>query len=194
MRDLESLPLPASGDRFPAFIEASQGTRSKLKYEAAHDVFALSHVLPPGLVFPLDFGFLPSTRGDDGDPLDVLVFGDEPLPIGTRVEVRIIGVIEAEQRNTPDEPPKRNDRILGVAEPSHRFRSCRTLDDIGAPALEAIESFFVLYNRLRGRRFDPLGRREAETAIALIRAGERKRAEGSRRSGSGAGAAQRGAP
>lgn len=191
MRDLESLPLPASGNRFPAFIEASQGTRSKLKYSSADDVFALSHVLAPGLVFPLDFGFLPSTRGEDGDPLDVLVFADEPLPTGTRVDVCIVGVIEAEQRNAAGAPPRRNDRILGVAEPSHRFGGCRTLDDIGAPALDAIESFFVLYNRLRGRIFEALGRRDAQTAIALIRAGERTRAEAARPSG--AGEAQRGA-
>ena len=191
MRNLETLPLPAAGDRFPAVIEASQGTRSKFKYQPAEDVFALSHVLPPGLVFPLDFGFLPSTRGEDGDPLDVLVFGDEPLPTGALVDVRIVGVIEAEQRNETDARPRRNDRILGVAESSHRFGRCRTLEDIGAPALDAIESFFVLYNRLRGRIFEPRGRRDAQTAIALIRAGERKRAEAA--GASDTGPAQRGA-
>lgn len=179
---LEAIALPAAGDVFPALVEAAQGARSKLKYRPEHRVFELSHVLPPGLVFPHDFGFLPSTLGADGDPLDVLVFGDEALPVGALVMVRIVGVIEAEQRDAPDQAARRNDRILGVAQASHRWGGCRALEDIGTPALDAIESFFVLYNRLRGRRFEVLRRSGPQAAIALIRAGERARDDAVRRS------------
>ena len=191
---LDALALPAAGDVFPAIVEAAQGTRSKLEYRPGHHVFELSHVLPPGLVFPHDFGFLPSTLADDGDPLDVLVFGDEPLPVGALVSVRIVGAIEAMQRDAPDQPARRNDRILGVAQASHRWGGCRGLEDIGAPTLEAIEAFFVLYNRLRGRRFEVLGRGGPQPAIALIRAGERARIEAARRRQPASGDAQAGVP
>jgi inorganic pyrophosphatase len=60
-------------------------------------LFKLSKVMPEGMHFPYDFGFVPSTKAEDGDPLDVLVLSDEPLYVGCVVECRLIGVIEAEQ-------------------------------------------------------------------------------------------------
>jgi hypothetical protein len=95
---LDALPLRDPGGDWLAVIEASQGSRHKFKYKAAWRAFELSGVLPLGMSFPYDFGFLPSTLGDDGDPLDVLVLADEALPPGSVVPCRIVGVIEAEQQ------------------------------------------------------------------------------------------------
>ena len=170
---LDALPLRDPGGNWLAVIEASQGSRHKFKYKAAWRAFELSGVLPLGMSFPYDFGFLPSTRGDGGDPLDVLVLADEALPPGSVVPCRIVGVIEAEQQDE-GERAKRNDRLLAVAEPSHRYRECRELRDIAAAALEEIEHFFIVYNAHKGGRFTPLARRGAAAASRLVERGRRR--------------------
>src|SRR5215211_5913119 len=78
-------------------IETPQGRRSKFTYNEKLKIFELSKVLPAGMVFPYDFGFVPNTEGEDGDPLDVLVLMDEPVFTGCLVQARLIGVIEGEQ-------------------------------------------------------------------------------------------------
>jgi inorganic pyrophosphatase len=113
-------------------------------------------VLPLGLAFPYDFGFIPSTRAEDGDPLDVLLLGEEALFPGCLVTVRLVGVIQAEQT----EPGKtfRNDRIMGAIETSVNRPAIQTLEDLQPERLDEIESFFMAYNHLEGRHFKPLGR------------------------------------
>ena len=88
---LDALPARNEAGLWLAVIEATQGTRHKLKYRPEWRAFVLSGVLPLGLSFPYDFGFLPSTRGDDGDPLDVLVLADEAMPPGTVAPCRLVG-------------------------------------------------------------------------------------------------------
>jgi len=171
---LDALPLRDDSGGWLAVIEASQGSRHKFKYKAAWRAFELSGVLPLGLSFPYDFGFLPSTLGDDGDPLDVLVLADEALPPGSVVPCRIVGVIEAEQQDAGERKWNRNDRIVAVAQQAHRYRECRTLRDVAANVLEEIESFFVVYNDLKGGRFRPLARRGPAAARTLLRAGEQR--------------------
>src|SRR5437764_15464112 len=78
-------------------VDTPKGSRNKFKYDEELGLFKLSGVLPAGAVFPFDFGFVPATLGGDGDALDVLLLMDEPAFVGCLVEVRLIGVIEAEQ-------------------------------------------------------------------------------------------------
>ena len=78
-------------------VEAPRGSRNKYKYDERHGLFRLSKVLPLGACFPYDFGFIPSTRAEDGDPVDVLVLTEEPAFAGCVLPVRLLGVIEAEQ-------------------------------------------------------------------------------------------------
>jgi inorganic pyrophosphatase len=172
---LASLPTRSDDGVWLAVIEATQGTRHKLKHESEWKAFVLSSVLPLGLSFPYDFGFLPSTLGDDGDPLDVLVLADEALPPGTVVPCRIVGVIEAEQQDKGGRP-KRNDRVVAVARDSHRYGECRELRDIAGNVLNEVEQFFVVYNAHKGGRFRPLARRGAAAAAKLVRRGEGRRA------------------
>src|SRR5215212_5641394 len=92
--------LPAfddeSGD-VHAVVEAVKGSRNKFKFDEQRGLFIHDSVLPAGATFPFDFGFVPSTRADDGDPLDVLILMDEPAFVGAVVPCRLVGVIEAEQ-------------------------------------------------------------------------------------------------
>jgi inorganic pyrophosphatase len=169
----ESLPSRDDDGSWLTVIEAAQGSRQKFKYRAEWRAFVLHKVLPLGLSYPYAFGFVPSTLGDDGDPLDVLVLADEALPPGMVVPCRIVGVIEAEQQEE-GEKAERNDRLLAVAKKSHRYGECRKLRDLAADVLDEIEQFFIATNVAAGRRFRPLARRGAAVATRLVEAGERK--------------------
>ena len=79
-------------------IETPKGSRNKYSYDPACDCLELSTVLPEGMVFPYDFGFIPSTLGDDGDPLDILVLMEAPVVPGCVIRARLIGAIEAKQK------------------------------------------------------------------------------------------------
>jgi inorganic pyrophosphatase len=169
-------PVPTPLDRLPAWaddgvlhavIEACQGSRNKLKYDPALGVLRLHKVLPLGTSFPFDFGFVPSTRAADGDPIDVLVLMDEAVPAGVLVTCRLVGVIEAEQTDR-DGKTQRNDRLLAVANASHRYGRCKAIADIGDAVLEEIERFFVSYNEQQGNRFEPLGRYGLARARRLV--------------------------
>jgi inorganic pyrophosphatase len=80
-------------------VETPKGSRNKYAFHPDNRVFELKKVLPAGMALPYDFGFLPSTKGGDGDPLDVLVLMDEPAFPGCVLKCRVIGVIEGEQGN-----------------------------------------------------------------------------------------------
>jgi inorganic pyrophosphatase len=115
MADLTSLPLQLDPKKCVcrAIIETPKGCRNKFDYDADSGLFRLGGLLPEGMMFPFDFGFIPSTLGEDGDPLDVLVLMDAPAHVGCLMEVRIIGVIMAEQAQ--DGKTEKNNRLLGVA-------------------------------------------------------------------------------
>src|SRR3954454_21531629 len=95
---------------FRAVIETPKGSRSKFDYDPDSGLFLLAGLVPAGMSFPLSFGFIPSTRAEDGDPLDVMVLHDETIPVGCLVSVRLRGVIKADQPE--DGATVRNDRLL----------------------------------------------------------------------------------
>ena len=169
---LDQLPLVSHDAAVRVVVEANAGSRNKLKYVPDTGVFELHHVLPLGTSFPYDFGFLPSTGGEDGDPLDAIVFADESVPPGTVVDCRLIGVIEAEQ-GRKGEAPKRNDRHLAVARLSHIYRDWHNIGDVPARALDELEAFFVSYNAQRGVEFKPLARGGAARSTELVTQGRR---------------------
>jgi inorganic pyrophosphatase len=132
------------------------------------------------MVFPFDFGFIPSTVGDDGDPLDVLVLLDESAPVGCKISARLIGVIEAEQLENGE--CERNDRLIAVAEASHEYRDIRSLNDLNERLVQEIEHFFVSYNEMANKQFKPLGWHGPHRAEKLVkRAAKRFREEHERR-------------
>lgn len=152
---------------FNIIIDTPKSSRNKYKWDAKLGFFKLSHVLAEGLVFPFNFGFIPNTRGGDGDPLDVLVLMEEPAFSGCMIPTRIIGNIEAEQ--TQDGKINRNDRFIGVAAGSRRYGDIRDLDQLSKTMLDEVEHFFIAYNRMRKRVFKPLRRATAKEAVALLK-------------------------
>ncbi len=111
--------------------------------------------------------FIPSTLGEDGDPLDVLILLDAPVMAGRLLTVRLLDVIEAEQRER-DGKPMRNDRLIAAATHAHAHEHVKWIQKLPPYLLHEIEGFFAQYNRLRGKQFKPLGRGEPERARALL--------------------------
>src|SRR5438477_11312541 len=110
-------------------VETPKGSRNKFAFDPDQHLFQLKKVLPTGMAFPYDFGFVPSTEAEDGDPIDVLILMDEPAFPGCVLTCRPIGVIEGEQGDKKDK--KRNDRIVAVQQDAHSWASIKTMDDLG---------------------------------------------------------------
>lgn len=117
--NFSKLPVedPETGDVL-AVIETPRGSRNKYAFDLDLGTFRLKAELPEGNVFPFDFGFIPSTKADDGDPLDLLVLLEDSVPMGCAISVRLIGAIETEQKEK-GEAWVRNDRLVGVATQAH---------------------------------------------------------------------------
>jgi len=154
-----------------AIIETPKGCRNKFDYDPDSGLFMLGGLLPEGMMFPFDFGFIPSTLGQDGDPLDIMVLMDAPAHVGCLIEVRIIGVIAAEQ--TQDEKTETNDRLLGVAVHSYNHADLKSIGDVSKTLLDQVEAFFVSYNKQRGKKFRITGTGGPKKAIAVLKAGSR---------------------
>ena len=167
--------LPLVDKKHPTWhhlvIEATRGSRNKYKFDPALGVFTLSKVLPLGSAFPLDFGFFPSTLGEDGDPLDGLVLAEETGAVGTVVTVLLLGVIEAEQ--TEKRKTVRNDRIVGALVTEKNPPRARRLDVLTPDMRREMERFFVSYNEAEGRKFRVLAWRGAAEAKTLLDRGAR---------------------
>src|SRR5712671_6511279 len=117
-----------------AIIETPKGCRNKFNYDPDSGLFMLGGLLPEGMMFPFDFGFIPSTLGEDGDPLDIMVLMDAPAHVGCLMEVRIIGIITAEQ--VQDGKTESNDRLLGVAVHSYDHENLQSIEDISKTLLD----------------------------------------------------------
>src|ERR1700712_4831603 len=119
-----------------AIIETPKSCRNKFNYDPETNLFKLGGLLPEGMMFPFDFGFIPSTLGEDGDPLDVMVLMDEPAHVGCLLHVRIIGVIEAEQ--TEDGKTETNCRLLAVSIHSYSHEHVASLKEINPSVLNQV--------------------------------------------------------
>jgi inorganic pyrophosphatase len=178
MDDLTKLPnnLDPKTGICAAIIETPKGRRNKFDYDPESNLFKLGGLLPEGMMFPFDFGFIPSTMGEDGDPLDVMVLLDAPTHVGCLLDIRIIGIVEAEQ--TEDGKTERNDRLFGVAVHSYDHVDVKSIDDLKKTLLPQVEAFFVSYNKQRGKKFRITGTGGPKKAVRFLRAGIRKHKAG----------------
>jgi inorganic pyrophosphatase len=179
----EIAPFGEKDDELRIVIETPKGSRNKYDYDPECDCLELGTVLPEGMVFPYDFGFVPSTLGEDGDPLDVLILMDAPVVPGCIVRAKLLGAIEAMQKDK-GEKWTRNDRLLAVATHAQTHQDLKSLKDLRPHLLEEIKGFFVDYNKLRNRKFKPQNEAGPRKARELVEAGmkafarQRKREHG----------------
>lgn len=171
MTDLAKLPNQWNPAKCQCrvIIETPKGRRNKFDYDPETGLFTLGHLLAEGLAFPHDFGFIPSTLGGDGDPLDVMVLMDEPAHVGCLLDVRLIGVIEAEQ--TENGKTIGNNRLMGVSIHSYDHQDLTALDQVNKSLLDQLDQFFVSYNKLRGKKFKVKGRHGPKRAAELVETG-----------------------
>jgi inorganic pyrophosphatase len=160
-------PFVPDKDTINVVIETPRGSRNKYAFDSQLGAIKLKKVLPAGQVFPYDFGFVPRTRGEDGDPLDILVFMDVPAVAGCVIECRIVGVIKAEQ--TEEGKTERNDRLIGVASASGAFEEINDISDFEPRVIREIEAFFVHYNQMAGKEFKLLKPSGAKKAKRIIK-------------------------
>jgi inorganic pyrophosphatase len=155
------------GDLLQVIIETPKGSAYKYDYEPEQEVFCLNKVMPLGMSFPFDFGFIPHTKGDVGDPLDVLVIMELPASQGALVQCRIIGILEASQIER-DGKKYRNDRIIAVWNLSNQYKTINRIENLNPQALTDMESFFKQHNTLAGKDFIPLGWKGPKEALKMI--------------------------
>src|SRR5437763_348499 len=154
-------------------IETPKGSRVKYGYDEKSGILELKKALPEGMIFPFNFGFIPGTKADDGDPMDVLVVNQEPLIPGCLVKARLMAIIGAEQKER-DGQKIRNDRLVAMAigKQTPTFMESLELDK---KTLKEIEYFFVSYNKLADKEFKVLGRGGEKKALAAVRKCEKKK-------------------
>ncbi len=148
-------------------VETPRGSRHKYAWNEDLRAFEHKATLGSGLVWPYDYGFIPRTKGGDGDPLDVLVLMDEPAFPGCLLHVRIIGAFEVEKNG------ESNDRYVACLLPSREISlstdGYETLNDLPALLLEQMEHFLTAYSEQRGNEVRVQGRLEAKKALARIK-------------------------
>jgi inorganic pyrophosphatase len=168
MPSLLHLPAIAAQGVFNVVIESPRGATAKLKYDPELEAFRLGRPLPLGLAYPHDWGFVPGTRGPDGDPVDALVLSEGTTYPGVVVRVRPIGLIAVEQRAAGG-GRERNDRILGVPEKAPRA-AYRSADELPGRVRDELEKFFLDVTHFEKKDVKILGWEPAAAAIALVAA------------------------
>jgi len=151
-------------------IESPRATQAKFKYDPKSKLFKLSRLLPLGMVFPYDFGFIPGTVGEDGDPLDALVLSEFGSFTGAHLACRVIGALKAVQ-GKEGKKGIRNDRYFCVPAGSITYSTIDTIDQLGKEHHKQIEEFFINYNKVDGKVFSCLGTVDAEKAMKMIKKG-----------------------
>lgn len=165
MHDLD--PQFGEGNTLRVVVETPRGSRHKYAWDEKISAFVLRFTLPSGMTWPYDYGFIPRTKGEDGDPLDVLVLMDEPTFPGCVLRVRLIGAFSVEKNG------KRNDRyvacLLPGQEASLSTDGYKTIEDLPEQLLAEMESFLTMYSAQKGNEVHVLGRTDANRSIAAVR-------------------------
>ncbi|MBB5436529.1 inorganic pyrophosphatase [Pedobacter sp. AK017] len=154
-------------DTVTVIIETPKGSGQKYDYDPQTGKMKLKKVMPLGLVFPFDFGFIPATVGGDGDPLDVLVVSEVSAFSGCVMDCRIIGAFKVVQQERNGER-MRNDRLIAIPEVSQRYAEVTALKDLSKTIVDQAIAFFTSYNEQAGKKFSVLEKLSAAKAFQLI--------------------------
>jgi inorganic pyrophosphatase len=161
--------VPGHRELVHAVIETPKGTRHKFAFEPEYGAMLLKQTLAEGLAWPYDYGFVPQTLGDDGDPLDILVLNEPPLFPGCLQRVRLIGAVLLEKDGVE------NDRLIacptptpGTALPVDDFRE---IADVPEAMLHGIERFLIEYSAEEGHRITFRGRAPRHQAFEHVEKG-----------------------
>jgi len=146
-----------------AVIEIPLGSRNKYEYRPDLDVIARDRVLSAAMRYPSDYGFIPSTLTEDGDPLDILVAAYEPAFSGCVLRVRPVGLLDMTDEKGRDY------KIFAVPDDDPRFAEIQTLEGLPPHILREVEHFFTVYKQLENKRVEVHGWSGRDEAYAVIR-------------------------
>jgi len=163
-------------------VESPRGSSVKLKYDPDDDVMTLSRPLPAGLVYPYDWGFVPSTHAPDGDPVDAVILWDSASYPGVVVPCRAIGLLEVEQTNLASKRRERNDRLAMLPIKAPRHAEISSVFDLPARLREELEQFFLHAVAFEGKAVTILGWTGPDAAQRDVRRFELKPSKRRRRS------------
>ena len=149
-------------------VETPKGSTEKYAYDANSGFFRLTKVLPAGMVFPFDFGFISGTKGDDGDPLDIIVISEFHSYPGCMIDCRLLGAIKAEQGKNKNKLI-RNDRFVAIPLVSKAYNDIANLTHVPKEMIESLESFFINYNKEEKKIFKCLGYIRPSKALQQIK-------------------------
>jgi inorganic pyrophosphatase len=167
MPNLSKLPAWAGPELVHVVVETPRGARAKLDFNPELKTFVLAKSLMMGLSYPYDFGFIPSTKAEDGDPVDVMVIHDAATCPGLVIRCKLIGVLQTLQRTKHGRV--RNDRVIAVPENSHRERELHDVGELPPELKQELEKFFVATDELEAKTLKFLGWQGPAQAKKLVR-------------------------
>jgi inorganic pyrophosphatase len=159
-------PFTEDGDVY-VIVETPRGSRAKFAYDPKLESFTLSKSLLTGLTYPHDWGFVPSTKADDGDPVDIMVVHDATTFPGIVLPCRVIGVLQIEQKRKGK--AERNDRLFAVPRRSHSEQGLQDIRDLSKPTLQELEKFFIATDELEDKKLEIIGWKGPKAAIQAIK-------------------------
>ena len=154
-------------DSIEIIIETPKGSRNKYKYNEKKEIFKLDKILPVGFSFPFDFGIIPKTKGDDGDPLDIILITQQSTFTGCHIDSRIVGGIKANQ--TEEGKTIRNDRFFAVPLCDDLYASVQDVHDLPREMVNEIGEFFMAYHKLENVDFVPQSLLKAQEVKKIIK-------------------------
>ena len=167
MPNLLKLPTWADKQHIYAVVETPRGSRAKLAFDPKLLTFTLSKPLLAGVTYPYDWGFIPSTKAPDGDPLDVLIIHDAATYPGLVLSCKPIGILEVEQ--TKKGKKERNDRVFAVPDRSPFEGDLQDIRRLPKRAIEELEKFFQATDALEPKDLKFLGWRGPSAASRAIK-------------------------
>ena len=155
-------PGPEVPDLVYTVVEVPRGSRNKYEYDKALGLIRLDRVLFSAMYYPGDYGFIPQTYYDDGDPLDVIVMVGEPSFPGALIVARPIGMFRMLDNGEPD------DKVLAVPHSDPLYSTYHDISDLPQHYLNEVAHFFSVYKDLQGVKVTPVGWENAAAAKRAI--------------------------
>jgi inorganic pyrophosphatase len=159
-------PFAENGDVY-VVVETPRGSRVKFDYDPKLKTFTLSKSLLTGLTYPHDWGFVPSTKADDGDPIDIMVMHEAATFPGIVLTCRVIGILQIEQKSKGK--IERNDRLFAVPRESHSEQALKNVRDLSEPIQQELEKFFKATDELEDKKLNIIGWKGPKAAVQAIK-------------------------